>query len=168
MALSVDARYRRRRAARAVWAAGGRLAEVAERERVRLGTLRQWLMSSEFRVMLAEEAMESVMQAASAVVRWAPAAVARLIKDLDSESASDAHRAAREIIRLAMDVQRQLAGEAVQSPKSKAQSQAEAVGAEGPAEDPLSRQVAELSDEAVESILGILNGDAEGRMQNGE
>ena len=69
MGLSVDARYRRRRAARAIWASGGRLAEVAARERVRLITLRQWLMSSEFRAMLAQEAMEPVMQASSAVVR---------------------------------------------------------------------------------------------------
>ena len=88
--------------------------------------------------------------------------MARLIKDLDSESGSDAHRAAREIIRLAMDVQRQLAGEAAERAQAAARDQAEAVGAKGPAEDPLSRRVEALSDEGVEAILAILNGNAEG------
>jgi hypothetical protein len=89
-------------------------------------------------------------------MRWAPAAVARLIRDLDGESASDARQAAREILRLALEAQRNLA-----SGDAPAADVAEAALATGlSAEDPLSRQVARLSDEQVKSIFAILN-DAE-------
>jgi transposase-like protein len=152
----MNPRSRHRRVARAVWETGGRLDEAARREGVRPETLRRWLALPEFRALLAEEALEPLFQAASAVMRWAPAAVARLIEDLDGESASDARQAAREILRLALAAQRNLVSDA--APESEA---AEAPGA-GSAlgEDPLSRRVAQLSDQQVKSIFAILN-DAE-------
>jgi transposase-like protein len=148
---------RHRRVARAVWETGGRLDEAARREGVRPETLRRWLAAPEFRALLAEEALEPLLQAASAVMRWAPAAVARLIRDLDGESASDARQAAREILRLALEAQRNLA-----SGDAPAADVAAGPGAPGSAaglsaEDPLSRQVARLSDEQVKSIFAILN-----------
>ena len=143
---------RHRRIARAVWETGGRLDEAARREGVRPETLRRWLAAPEFRALLAEEALEPLLQATSAVMRWAPAAVARLIRDLDGESASDARQAAREILRLAMEAQRNLAsGDA---------PGAEAALATGlSAEDPLSRQVARLSDQQIKRVFAILNSD---------
>jgi len=147
---------RHRRVARAVWETGGRLDEAARREGVRPETLRRWLALPKFRALLAEEALEPLFQATSAVLRWAPAAVGRLIRDLDGESASDARQAAREILRLALEAQRDLAGGDV--PESEA---SEATGAGSvSAEDPLSRQVAHLSDEQIKTIFAILN-DAE-------
>jgi transposase-like protein len=147
---------RHRRVARAVWETGGRLDEAARREGVRPETLRRWLAAPEFRALLAEEALEPLLQATSAVMRWAPAAVARLIRDLDGESASDARQAAREILRLALEAQRNLAGS--DAPESEA---SEATGAGGlSGEDPLSRRVARLSDQQVKNIFAILN-DAE-------
>jgi len=147
---------RHRRTARAVWETGGRLDEAARREGVRPETLRRWLVEPEFRTLLAEEALEPLLQATSAVMRWAPAAVARLIRDLDGESASDARQAAREILRLALEAQRNLA-----SGDAPAAEASEATGAAGlSAEDPLSRRVSRLSDEQVENIFAILN-DAE-------
>jgi len=150
----IDATYHRRRAARAVWAAGGRLAEASERSRTGLLTLRKWLQTPEFLALLAEEAIEPVVQAATAVVRWAPAAVARLIRDLDSESANDARRAAREILRLAMEVQKHL--RPLEAPKR--QEEAKGSAALDGGADPLSRRVEALSDEEMEAIWGILNG----------
>ncbi|HUX00701.1 MAG: hypothetical protein WBD63_06020 [Phycisphaerae bacterium] len=158
----INATYHRRRAARAIWASGGRLAEAAERSQTGLLTLRKWLQAPEFQALLAEEAMEPIVQAASAVVRWAPAAVARLIRDLDSESANDARRAAREILRLAMDVQKHL----IQSQNASQQPESKTANDQPPtfnaAMDPLSQQLEELSDEKVEAILGILNGPPDG------
>jgi len=151
-----------RRVARAVWETGGRLDEAARREGVRPETLRRWLAAPEFRALLAEEALEPLFQATSAVMRWAPAAVARLIGDLDSESASDARQAAREILRLAMEAQRDLASgeaplaDAVAGPRPKgAGAPGSAAGLS--AEDPLSRRVARLSDQQVKRIFAILN-----------
>jgi len=145
---------RHRRMARAVWETGGRLDEAARREGVRPETLRRWLVEPEFRSLLAEEALEPLLQATSAVMRWAPAAVARLIRDLDGESASDARQAAREILRLAIEAQWNLThGDAPAAEAS------EATGAAGlSAEDPLARRVAHLSDDQVERIFAILNG----------
>jgi len=158
---------RHRQVARAVWETGGRLDEAAKREGVRPGTLRRWLAKPEFRVLLAEEALEPLFQAASAVMRWAPAAVARLIGDLDSDSASDARQAAREILRLALEAQRDLAsGEAPLADTGPGPGpNPKGAGAVGSAsgslgEDPLSRRVARLTDEQVKSIFAILN-DAE-------
>ena len=152
----MNPRNRHRRVARAVWETGGRLDEAARREGVRPETLRRWLALPEFRALLAEEALEPLFQATSAVMRWAPAAVARLIGDLDSESASDARQAAREILRLAMEAQRDLAsGDAPESEAAEATGAGSALG-----EDPLSRRVARLSDQQIKSIFAILN-DAE-------
>jgi len=142
-----------RRVARAVWETGGRLDEAARREGVRPETLRRWLAAPEFRELLAEETLEPLLQATSAVVRWAPAAVARLIGDLDGESASDARQAAREILRLALEAQRNLASE--DAPESEAADATGAGNALG--EDPLSRRVARLSDQQVKSVFAILN-----------
>jgi len=149
----MNPRNRHRRVARAVWETGGRLDEAARREGVRPETLRRWLALPEFRALLAEEALEPLFQATSAVMRWAPAAVARLIGDLDSESASDARQAAREILRLAMEAQRDLAsGDAPESEAAEAAGAGSALG-----EDPLSRRVARLSDQQIKSIFAILN-----------
>jgi len=164
----MNPRNRHRRVARAVWETGGRLDEAARREGVRPETLRRWLALPEFRALLAEEALEPLFQATSAVMRWAPAAVARLIGDLDSESASDARQAAREILRFAMEAQRDLAsGDAPGADAADAAAGPGPKGAGAPGsaaslsgEDPLSRRVARLSDQQIKSIFAILN-DAE-------
>jgi len=145
---------RHRQAARTLWECGGRLDETANRTRVRPNTLRQWLTDPDFRALLADEARESVLQASAAVLRWAPAAVSRLIRDLDSESASEARQAAREILKLAMEAQRDLATSAT-SPH------ADAKPPPAPGDDPLSRRVAALTDEQLIRIFGILN-DSQG------
>jgi len=144
---------RHRRVARTLWECGGRLDETADRTRVRPATLRQWLADPDFRALLADEARESVLQAAAAVLRWAPVAVSRLIRDLDSESASEARQAAREILKLAMEAQRDLAASAAPADDEAAPPD--------PGDDPLSRRVAALSDEQLIRIFGILN-DTEG------
>jgi len=156
---------RHRRVARAVWETGGRLDEAARREGIRPETLRRWLAAPEFRALLAEEALEPLLQATSAVMRWAPAAVARLIGDLDGESASDARQAAREILRLALEAQRNLASGDAPPADAAAGPGPNGAGAPGSAaglsaEDPLSRRVARLSDRQVKRIFAILN-DAE-------
>ena len=145
--------HRHRRIARTIWECGGRLDEVAERENVRSDTLRKWLADPAFRALLAEDALEPVLQATSAVLRWAPVAVSRMIQDLDSESASDARQAAREILKLALDTQRELArpvGTAAEKPS-------DAASPRPTGEDPLSRTVAGLSDDQLVRILTILN-----------
>ena len=149
---------RHRRIARTIWECGGRLDEVAEREKVRPNTLRKWLADPAFRSLLAEDALEPILQATSAVLRWAPVAVSRLIQDLDSESAGDARQAAREILKLALDTQRELA-----QPAPGEERKAAAEAAPRPADDPLSRMVADLSDDQLVRILTILQnakGDA--------
>jgi len=146
---------RHRRIARTIWECGGRLDEVADREDVRPDTLRKWLADPAFRALLAEDALEPVLQATSAVLQWAPVAVSRMIRDLDSESASDARQAAREILKLALDTQRELA-----RPANENTNGADAAEAP-PGDDPLSQRVADLSDEQLVRILAILN-DAKG------
>ena len=155
----MNMRTRQRRVARAVWEAGGRLEEVAERERVRLRTLRRWLAEPEFRAILVEEAMEPVLQASSAVMRWAPAAVARLIRDLDSRSAKSAQQAAREILRLAQAAPQQLGPEGI---VQAATAPPPAAAPRSLADDPLTRSVAALTDDEVERIFGILSSAGEG------
>jgi len=147
---------RHRRIARTIWECGGRLDEVAQRENVRPTTLRKWLADPAFRSLLAEDALEPVLQATSAVLRWAPVAVSRLIQDLDSESAGDARQAAREILKLALDTQRELARPET-PPRGKDADETTA----RPGDDPLSRTVAGLSDDQLVRILTILN-DAKG------
>jgi len=146
---------RHRRIAHAIWECGGRLEDVAAREGVGADTLRRWLTDPAFRSLVAQDALEPLLQATSAMLRWAPAAVARLIQDLESDSASDARQAAREILRIALDTQRELARPAA------AEGPGEALGATDPlaalANDPLGRRVADLSDEQLGRVLAILN-----------
>ncbi len=146
---------RHRRIARTIWECGGRLDEVARREKVRPNTLRKWLADPAFRSLLAQDALEPVLQATSAVLRWAPAAVKRLIEELDSESAGDARQAAREILKLALDTQRELAGPPPETAGTTSQPPPP------PDEDPLSQAVANLPDDQLIRILTILQ-DAKG------
>jgi len=144
--------------ARTIWECGGRLDEVAEREKIRPNTLRKWLADPGFRALLAQDAIEPVLQATSAVLQWAPAAVKRLIEELDSESAGDARQAAREILKLALDTQRELAG-----PPAAADRPPPDAADTPPGEDPLSQAVANLPDDQLIRILTILQeakGDA--------
>jgi len=139
---------RHRKIARTIWECGGRLDEVAQREGVRPDTLRRWLADGDFRALLGEDALEPILQATSAMLRWAPVAVARLIQDLEGESAADARQAAREILKLALDTQRELARPPETSPAAAAQAQTD---------DPLTRRVAGLTDEQLARVLAILN-----------
>ena len=141
---------RHRKIAHTIWECAGQLDDVARRERVRPRTLRRWLRDADFRALLAEDSFEPILQATSAMLRWAPVAVSRLIQDLDSESASDARQAAREILKLALDTQREL----VRPIEDGAQDVPEASVGAG---DPLGRRVASLSDDQLARILGILN-----------
>ena len=141
---------RHRRIAHTVWKCGGRLDEAATREHIRPATLRRWLTDPDFRALLAEDALEPILQATSAMLRWSPVAVSRLIQDLDGDSASDARQAAREILKLALDTQRELARPTPARP-------ADAAMAPPAHDDPLARQVSALTDEQLARILGILN-----------
>ena len=148
---------RHRRIARTIWDCGGRLDDAAAREHVRTDTLRRWIAEPEFRALLAQGALEPLLQATSAMLRWAPVAVARLIQDLEGESAADARQAAREILKLALETQRELA-----RPDDPARQAADSGPGAGDlaagAQDPLSRRVAALSDEQLAGLLQILNG----------
>ena len=155
-----------RRIARALWEAGGQVDEVARAARVRPDTLRRWLATPEFRALLAEDALEPLLQATSAVMRWAPVAVARLIQELDGDSPAHARQAAREILKLAVDAQRELASapEGLERGIGDGPFARHLAGLPGggpggavAAEDPFSRRVAHLSDAQLERVLGILN-----------
>jgi len=154
-----------RRIARALWEAGGQVDEVARAARVRPDTLRRWLATPEFRALLAEDALEPLLQATSAVMRWAPVAVARLIQELDGDSPAHARQAAREILKLAVDAQRELASapEGLERGIGDGPFARRLAGLPGggpggmPADDPFSRRVAHLSDAQLERVLGILN-----------
>jgi hypothetical protein len=137
---------RHRQAAHALWECGGRIDEAAARQHLQPGTLRRWLTDPDFRAAVAEDAMEPLLQATSAMLRWAPAAVARLIQDLEGESSTEARQAAREILKLALDTQRELARPAP-----------DAADPPAAAEDPLSRRVAALTDDRLARILALLN-----------
>lgn len=148
---------RHRRIARTLWDCGGRLDEAAAREHVRIDTLRRWLADPQFRALLAQDALEPLLQATSAMLRWAPAAVARLIQDLESESAGDARQAAREILKLALDAQKELAPPADPAAARRAAGRSAADPAAEP-QDPLSQRVAALSDRQLAHLLAVLNG----------
>ncbi|MBE3097850.1 MAG: hypothetical protein IMZ44_12095 [Planctomycetes bacterium] len=148
---------RHRRIARTLWDCGGRLDEAAAREHVRIDTLRRWLADPQFRALLAQDALEPLLQATSAMLRWAPAAVARLIQDLESESAGDARQAAREILKLALDAQKELAPPADPAAARRAAGSSAADPAAEP-QDPLSRRIAALSDRQLAHLLAVLNG----------
>ncbi len=141
----MNTELRRRRVAHALWASGVQVDEVAKTEGVKPLTIRRWLMDPTFRALLAREAVEPILQTASAVLRWTPAAVARLVEDLDGESAADARQAAREILRMAIASRRDVLAEA-------------AVRGTEPGADPLSRRVADLTDDQLGRVLAILNG----------
>jgi len=148
---------RHRKVARAIWEAGGRLDEAAESARAHTETLHRWLADPDFRALVAQEAFESLFQATSAAVRWAPAAVARLIRDLDSESVSGARLAAREILKLATETHRALAGPADSSiPAGPMAPGAIALLAD----DPLAQRVSRLTDTQVAQIFAILENEA--------
>ena len=149
---------RHRKIARAVWECGGRLDEAAAQERVRPDTLRRWLAEPEFRALIAQDAVEPLLQATSAVIRWAPVAVARLIQDLQGEAPGEARQAAREILKLALETQRELAaaGERRQPRDSGALDPAAA------SSDPLTRSVAMLPDDQLTKLLTILNDTPKG------
>ncbi len=145
---------RHRKIARTIWECGGRLDEVAQRQGIRADTLRRWLADPDFRALLSKDAIEPVLQATSAMLRWAPVAVSRLIQDLDGGAPADARQAAREILKLALDTQRELA-----RPVSPPHGAGDEAGDGSPfLDDPLARRVAALSDEQLARILGILNG----------
>jgi hypothetical protein len=141
-----------RRAAKALWDAGGRIDEAARASRLAPERLRRWLAEPAFRALVAQAAAEPLLQAASAVIQWAPVAVARLIRDLDGESASDARQAAREVLRLAMEARRDLAD----APAPDADALADAAG------HSVSRRVAALSDDQLARVLAILDEAPEG------
>lgn len=143
---------RHRKIAHTIWECGGRLDEVARRQHVQVATLRKWLRDPDFRTLLAEDALEPILQATSAMLRWAPVAVSRLIRDLDSESASDARQAAREILKLALATQRELA-----RPVGDKVATAAAGHSTTAADDPLGRRVAALTDDQLARVLEILN-----------
>jgi len=151
---------RHRKVARAIWISGGQVDEVAAAHGLREATIRRWLTVPAFRALLAEDLREPLLQATSAVVRWAPAAVSRLIRDLEGDSPGDARQAAREILRLAIEAERDLSGWQA--------ARAETEGGEplsGLPDDPLMRRVAGLSDAQLERVFSILNtpgGEPEG------
>lgn len=154
---------RHRRIAHTIWECGGRLEDVAAREGVGADTLRRWLTDPAFRSLVAQDALEPLLQATSAMLRWAPAAVARLISDLDGESAGDARQAAREILKLAIDAQREL-GPPRESPGEAGRQPGEtALGLE----DPFSCRIAGLSDAQLQRVLTIVN-EQPGATKGGE
>jgi hypothetical protein len=144
---------RHRQIAHALWECGGRIDDAAQRQHIQPGTIRRWLADPDFRTLVAQDAMEPLLQATSAMMRWAPVAVARLIRDLESESSTDARLAAREVLKLALETHRELS--------RPAEDVASAAGnADPPAEarDPLSRRVAALTDDQLARVLAIVNG----------
>jgi hypothetical protein len=143
---------RHRQIAHALWECGGRIDDAAHRHHLRPDTIRRWLLDPDFRTLVAQGAAEPLLQATSAMMRWAPVAVARLIRDLESESPTDARQAAREILRLALETHRELS--------RPAEDDSSAADADPLAEahDPLSRNVAALTDDQRARVLAIVNG----------
>ena len=153
---------RHRRAAKLLWECGGRIEEVATRQGIQPGTIRRWLRDPAFRDLVAQNSAEPFLQATNAVARWAPAAVARLIQDLDSESAADARQAAREVLKLAIEAHRALALSARADPTEEADAPPPA-----DPDDPLSRRVAALTDDQLVDFLAALNGGVAPRLPHG-
>ena len=144
---------RHRRIAHAIWECCGNANEVAVRENVSVHTLRRWLTDPEFRELVVQNATEPLLQATGAVLRWAPVAVARLIQDLQGDAPAEARQAAREILKLALDAQRDMVGGGRESRGEKNSNPA------ATANDPLTRRVAVLPDDQLAKLLAILNGD---------
>jgi hypothetical protein len=147
---------RHRRIARTIWECGGRLDDVAARDHVRADTLRRWLADPDFRSLVGRDAVEPLLQATSAVLRWAPVAVARLIQDLQGDAPGDARQAAREILKLALEAQREMASRGREDRSAKAPDPVSA------ANDPLTRSVALLPDDQLTKLLAILNDTPKG------
>jgi hypothetical protein len=126
--------------------------EAARREGLAPSTLRRWLADRDFRAALAAGALEPALQTTSAMLEWAPAALARLIRDLQGDSAADARQAAREILKLALDAQRELARAADEPAHAAAQDPLGAL-----MDDPLVRRVGNLSDDQLAEVLAIIN-----------
>jgi hypothetical protein len=145
---------RHRKVARAVWECGGRLDEVAASHRVGINTLRRWLMDPEFRELVARHATEPLLQATGAVLRWAPVAVARLIQDLQGDAPTEARQAAREILKLALEAQRDMNAGTQSAERPGA---AKAGNPLAGINDPLTRSVAVLPDDQLAKLLSILN-----------
>jgi hypothetical protein len=141
-----------RKAAKAIWQCGGRLEEAAAACSIKYCTLHRWLGEPEFRTELARASMEPLLQATSAVMRWAPAAVARLIRDLDGDSPVDARQAAREILKLAVEAHERLTASSSPEPLR-------GPPPTPPADDPYSRRIANLPSDRLEQMLKILNGE---------
>jgi hypothetical protein len=150
-----------RRVARALWKSGGRVDEAAGQAHVRPGTVLRWLMKPEFRRLVDQATIEPLLQATSAMRRWAPAAVARLIRDLQSESSVDARQAAKEILKLALDAEHYTPRK-LRRPAGQPGRPADAAGAPGLPDDPLGRRVAALDDDQLARVLALINeaGDA--------
>jgi len=145
---------RHRKIARTIWECCGNLGEVAVRERVGVSTLQRWLQEPEFRALVARHAAEPLLQATGAMLRWAPVAVARLIEDLQGDSPAEARHAAREILKLAIEAQRDLAAGDRRAPAPAGPADADPLSA---ANDPLSRSVAALPDDQLAKLLAMLD-----------
>ena len=139
-------------AARAIWHHGGRVDEAAIALGIKGSTLRRWLGDPDFRALVARESMEPLLQATSGVVRWAPVAVARLIRDLDGDSPAEARQAAREILKLAGEAHQRI----VEGPPLPAEEEGRSASI---GDDVYSRRIADLPNDRLEQILKILNGD---------
>ncbi|MBE3096593.1 MAG: hypothetical protein IMZ55_00050 [Acidobacteria bacterium] len=143
--------YHRRLAAR-LWECGGRVDEIVKTEGVSLEKMQAMMMDPGFRALLAPFAMEPLLQATAALVRWAPVAVARLIQDLESESATDARQGARDLLRLAFGVQKELIGTGqVSAPLA---PEAALVSRE---KDPLTAHFDRMTDDQLTRILAIVH-----------
>jgi len=144
-----------RRIARTLWDCGGRLDETAKQTGVSLDKLRLWLADPAFRVLMAPDALEPLLQASNALIRWAPVAVGRLIGDLESEKPEEARQAARDILKLGLTAQREMMAslpQTVLTAPPAARDVAEEV-------DPLTARIAGLSDEKLIRLLNMLNDD---------
>ena len=145
---------RHRRIARTFWKCSGNVGEVAARERIGVNTLLRWLTEPEFRALIASNAAEPLLQATGAVLRWAPVAVARLIQDLQGESPAEARQAAREILKLALEAQRELTSG---DRPGRQPSDTGSPNRLSAASDPLTRSVANLADDQLAKLLATLN-----------
>jgi len=141
-----------RRIARTLWDCGGRLDETAKQTGVSLDKLRLWLADPAFRVLMAPDALEPLLQASNALMRWAPVAVGRLIADLESEKPEDARQAARDLLKLALAAQREMVGSLAGSVIP-----VEPVKMIDETRDPLTARFAAISDRNLIRLLEVLN-----------
>jgi hypothetical protein len=138
------------RAAHVLWECGCRVDDAAARIGLRPSTLRRWLADAKFRSLVSRDAFEPLLQASSAMLRWTPAAVARLIEDLKSDSPVESRQAAREILKNAVATQREM----TRPPRPRSGRSA---GDLFPPRDALEANVAALSEDQLQRVLEILN-----------